>query len=203
MVSSTPLQMILYYNVFFSVAYFLVNLLVLRWKLLNEDGLMLEVFTPFLFALWALVEVYRLYLGYSGNLREQVPQLAGFLFISVFPQTVFVFFFLLIQKPRLPLDEIAGYVLLVFIGLELLLGYWATQAIIQNKTARFAVEYGDQGAPSSSPPPEGQRSSQRSLLPEHDESASAAGVQARTASRRRDTAPRWKSSVELISVKED
>lgn len=41
---------------------------------LNRSGLRVKYFTPILFSLWAFTEVVRLYVGYQGNLKEDVRE---------------------------------------------------------------------------------------------------------------------------------
>lgn len=113
-------------------------------QILNDnDFLFNEILNPLFFGLWSIIEMYRLYLGYVGNLREQVSYLAAFWFISIFPQLLLQFYFLSVQKPLLPIDEVHAYITIAFLLIELVLGYRATSRIIRNKTARFAVEYGN------------------------------------------------------------
>eukprot|EP01006_Ploeotia_vitrea_P034320 TRINITY_DN65737_c6_g2_i1.p2 TRINITY_DN65737_c6_g2~~TRINITY_DN65737_c6_g2_i1.p2 ORF type:complete len:121 (-),score=64.28 TRINITY_DN65737_c6_g2_i1:129-491(-) len=64
------------------------------------------------------------------------------MFLTIFPQTVLAVLFLMIQKRKLPVDRIFAYCHIVFIALELIVGYRAINRIIDNKTARFAVEFG-------------------------------------------------------------
>jgi hypothetical protein len=62
--------------------------------------------TPGIFGVWALVEPVRLYIGYAGNLDENVPSLIAFEFLSLFPQSVLCVFLLALQKPLLPFDQV-------------------------------------------------------------------------------------------------
>jgi transmembrane protein 17 len=145
-VASTVFQMTLYYNVWFSLLYFGLSCLVVRWKTYAASGWRAEFLSPAMFGIWACTEIGRLYLGYAGNLREEVPQLAAFFFLSVFPQAVFQIWFLFLQDPLLPLDRIVSAIMCVFLGLEMIIGWSVTRRIIRSKTARFAVEYGAQDA---------------------------------------------------------
>jgi hypothetical protein len=52
--------------------------------------------TPLIYVGWALSETYRLYLGWTGNLQERVPQLAAFFFMTIL-EFVFIAFCLVVQ----------------------------------------------------------------------------------------------------------
>jgi hypothetical protein len=53
---------------------------------------------PILFAIWVLIEMFRLYVGYVGNLQEQTPNLAAFLFLTIFPQFFIMVYFTMGNK---------------------------------------------------------------------------------------------------------
>lgn len=147
--SSLVLQMVLYYNVLFSILYAIITVFVLRWKILNYGGWRLELFTPYFFAFWCVAEIGRLYNGYVGNLQEKVPNLTTFVFLTFFPQFLFCAYFLFIQHPAVPFDKITNAIMFVFLIVEMFVGLRAVRRIIANKTARFAIEYaeafGDEG----------------------------------------------------------
>lgn len=158
MVSSVSFQAMLYYHAWFSGAYALVTLLVVRWKVLNyDDDALLVVSVPLTYGLWAATEAYRLYQGYKGNLREHVASLAAFLFLTVFPQLLLCGFFATVQKKVQPVERVLAYLQLVFLAAELVLCYRAMNRIIANNTARFAVEYAVEGDDGASALPSHQR----------------------------------------------
>lgn len=70
--SSPNLQMFLYYHFFYSLAYTWFFALSYRWKFLNFNGLRVNFFTPVFFTFWAIAEAARIYVGYQGNLKEDV-----------------------------------------------------------------------------------------------------------------------------------
>jgi len=61
--------------------------------------------------------------------------------MSVFPQIGLVAYLAIIQKPLLPIDRAFGIVGILFIIVEVFLGYKAASRVVKAKTARFAVEY--------------------------------------------------------------
>ena len=94
------------------------------------------MFTPYLFGIWAVVEIIRLYVGYKGNLQERVPNLSAFLGLTFFPQLLLCLYMLIVQYPMLPFDRIANSIMLAFLILQLILGTRAVYKIIENTTAR-------------------------------------------------------------------
>jgi hypothetical protein len=140
--SSTLLQQLLYFHMYLSLVTFVVLGFVLRWKVNNNSGIFVVAVMPAAFLAWAAVETTRLYVGFSGNLHEHVPQLAAFFFLCVFPQLLLLFFFMFIQRPLLPIDRILAILHLVFVLVEMFVSWRATNRMINAKTARFPVEFG-------------------------------------------------------------
>jgi len=140
--SSLLFQMCLYFHLLFDAAYFVCSVVILRWKRLNYHNWSVDFVTPIIFALWTIVEISRLYVGYSGNLLEKVPHLAAFLFLTVFPQFLFVVYLVGVQRPMLPFDRITNGMLLALLVFEMIVGYRTLRRIISVKSARFALELG-------------------------------------------------------------
>eukprot|EP00090_Calanus_glacialis_P006291 TRINITY_DN14910_c1_g3_i1.p1 TRINITY_DN14910_c1_g3~~TRINITY_DN14910_c1_g3_i1.p1 ORF type:complete len:184 (+),score=41.86 TRINITY_DN14910_c1_g3_i1:80-553(+) len=84
-VSSLPLQMVLYLNVIYFPFWLAVTMMVttVKYHLLNY--LYKFVLVTVLVAV-IIIEVVRLYLGYLGNLTEKVPELAGFWLLTILLQ---------------------------------------------------------------------------------------------------------------------
>jgi len=78
--------MLLYFNAYYSVVYAVLIALIIRWKVVVGKASGVGII---FFALWGMVESFRLYLGFVGNLKEKVPHFAGFFFLSVL-QLIFV-----------------------------------------------------------------------------------------------------------------
>ncbi|KAI9220143.1 hypothetical protein BC828DRAFT_398393 [Blastocladiella britannica] len=82
----------------------------------------------FTLVLFLLVEPIRLVLGMRGNMREQIPELGGFLVLSVFPQLLILVYFPLIQRAHygsvvFPVELSVCTLYLSLVVPELLLGY--------------------------------------------------------------------------------
>ncbi|XP_040292105.1 transmembrane protein 17 [Bufo bufo] len=114
-VSSLPLQMSLYFNTFYFPFWWICDVLALQLKYsLLPDHYKFILVT--LLILMSLIEVIRLYLGYSGNLQEKVPELAGFWLLSILLQLPLLLF--LLSDPGvepLPLERASHGILTAFL----------------------------------------------------------------------------------------
>ncbi|CAN0227375.1 unnamed protein product, partial [Hapterophycus canaliculatus] len=101
-----------------------------------ESELQRTVLAP-IFVGWAIAEVYRLYFGWKGNIKEMVPHMCAFLLTTIFPQMFCLAFLALFQEHRFPVDPIIGAISIGFLTLEVLVGYNGIKAIINKRTAQF------------------------------------------------------------------
>eukprot|EP01083_Nonionella_stella_P062045 161440_1 len=150
-VSNLWLQVALYFNLYYSIMWAVLNLLVWQHKYPRYTGLRVKYLTPIFYTCWLVVEILRIWLGYAGNLREKVPHLAAFFFLTIFPQSILVAYFVAVQYPLFPVDQITGYILAAFLVVELCVGYRAVGVIIHAQTVRFAIEFGGGGGAESAP----------------------------------------------------
>ena len=77
--SSITFSVILYFNVYFSFVFFVGNAALITEKLLHfrfESNLQEVLLLP-CFIIWIVGEVSRFYFGYTGNLKERVPQMSA------------------------------------------------------------------------------------------------------------------------------
>jgi len=144
MLSSTSLQLVMYYNFWYSLCYAWFFVLEYRWKILGHGGLRVQYFTPSFFTIWCVAEAGRLYVGYSGNLNEDTPGMAAFLFLTVFPQMLIIIYMHSMQEPLYAVDKIFNGIMLFILCVELVLAWRCMGRFIADKTARFAVEYGEE-----------------------------------------------------------
>jgi hypothetical protein len=93
--------------------------------------------TPILFAMWGAIELFRLRLGASGNLRERVPELAAFLLLTAFPALPLVGFLCFGALQRLPMETALGMPMVVFLVLEIVVALRTVRAFIAQQTAQF------------------------------------------------------------------
>ena len=69
-VSSLPLQVLLYFHWRFSILWIILHSILMYNKSNNVNDFERIVITV-TFLIWCVIEIFRIYLGYSGNLREQ------------------------------------------------------------------------------------------------------------------------------------
>lgn len=106
---------------------------VLTYAIMEEFAIV----TPILTFVFGVVEIARLRLGYSGNLRERVPELSAFLLLTCFPSIPFVGFLTFGQVPMLPREPIIGVPLLLILIAEVVFAYRGVRMLIKKQTAQF------------------------------------------------------------------
>lgn len=135
--SNLPLQMILYFHSFASLAYAATILPVLLVAPPDGDeSELVRIMGLILLFLWLLTEPLRLYLGWVGNIRELVPNLVGFFGLTVFPVFPLMVFFA-VGRLNTPYTFIMSVVQLFFLVPELLLGFLVARRILASQSARF------------------------------------------------------------------
>ncbi|XP_066055914.1 transmembrane protein 17-like isoform X1 [Chamaea fasciata] len=143
--SSLPLQMTLYFNVYYFPVWCLAEgiMLHLKYHLLPWHYQFLLV-TAFL--ILSLVEGSRLYLGYLGNLQEKVPELAGFLLLSFLIQLPLLLFLLTdSQVIHLPLEVPMHSLFLAFLLLEIVAAFLALRTMTKQLAAQFYLRQFQEG----------------------------------------------------------
>ncbi|KAJ7309591.1 hypothetical protein JRQ81_007644 [Phrynocephalus forsythii] len=135
--SSLPLQMLLYFNAFYCPFWCLSEgvMLELKFHLLPNYYQALHVAA---YLVIICVEALRLYLGYIGNLQEKVPELAGFALLSFLVEMPTLLFIL--ADPyvlRLPLEIAVHLVLLLFLTSEITAASFALRVM----TKKLAMEF--------------------------------------------------------------
>ncbi|XP_074868946.1 transmembrane protein 17B-like [Carettochelys insculpta] len=138
--SSLPLQMMLCFNVFYFPFWCLSEGIMLALKY----GL-LPCYYQFLlaaaFLILILAEGFRLYLGYTGNLQETVPELAGFLLLSFLIQLPLLLFLLTDEHIiRLPLETAVHLIYLVFLASEITAAFFALKVMTKHLAAQFYLK---------------------------------------------------------------
>ncbi|KAK9391463.1 transmembrane protein 17B-like [Crotalus adamanteus] len=135
--SSLPLQMLLYFNVFFLPFWGLSEAIMLELKFsllpLYYQCLLVGAYLTIVGA-----ESARLFLGYVGNLQEKVPELAGFLLLSVVIEMPVLLFLLTDhQVIRMPLEMAVHGVLLCFLTSEIVAASFALKGIARHLARQF------------------------------------------------------------------
>ncbi|XP_008335724.1 transmembrane protein 17B [Cynoglossus semilaevis] len=141
--SSLPLQMSLYFNMWFFPLWWISETVMLHFKYpFLSDYYKFILVTVLL--LMTLFEGIRLYLGYMGNLQEKVPELAGFWLLSIllqFPLILFQLFneAILIQ----PLERGVHIVLAIFILTQAVAGFLALRDMVSHTASQFHLRQFD------------------------------------------------------------
>uniref|UniRef100_A0A8C0U9Y9 Transmembrane protein 216 n=1 Tax=Cyanistes caeruleus TaxID=156563 RepID=A0A8C0U9Y9_CYACU len=108
--SSAPLQVLLFLNGWYCATYFLLEAFVFVYKVL--------------LLLYLGIEATRIFFGSKGNLCQRKVPLSLSLALTV-PAAVLAVYYLLLQTYSLRLEAFLSAILLLFYGLELLLGFLA------------------------------------------------------------------------------
>ncbi|XP_067902235.1 transmembrane protein 80-like isoform X3 [Heterodontus francisci] len=126
--SSIPLQIVYYFNVFYYTFYFPATMLMVIYKSqvfsFPDGNLALDLI---LLILMVILEVIRLYLGFEGNLTEEAVPIVTSLILTI-PSVMLSLYFLLWQTYVLKADVIINAILLVIYGLEGILDIIAVSA---------------------------------------------------------------------------
>nr|XP_033776520.1 transmembrane protein 17 isoform X1 [Geotrypetes seraphini] len=136
-VSNLPLQMSLYFNVFYFPFWWVcyVTILQLKYSVLPDYYKFILVT---ILILVSLIEVIRLYLGYMGNLQEKVPELAGFWLLSVLLQLPLVLFLLFNEGLEVqPLERATHIVFLLFLAFQVITAFITLKRMVNHLATRF------------------------------------------------------------------
>ncbi|XP_075993595.1 transmembrane protein 216 isoform X1 [Genypterus blacodes] len=130
--SSTPLQVLLYLNCWYFAAFYLAEVLIFIYKGISlpypSDNLILDVV---LLVIFLGLETLRIFYGWKGNVCERVLSSAVSLLVLL-PCAALAVYYLLLQTFVLRLEFILSVVLLCFYALELLLGLLSVSAFARS-----------------------------------------------------------------------
>jgi transmembrane protein 17 len=138
--SSLSLQILLYFNALSSAIYAIFSASLSVYKsnnLLSTNMGIGRYIAPFALVMWLITELPRLWFGYTGNLREKVPQLSAFQLLTIFPSLPAVVYLALLQPVRFPIETSLGLTIIFFEILELVVSYRALRRQIAIQTASF------------------------------------------------------------------
>ncbi|XP_054700577.1 transmembrane protein 17B-like [Grus americana] len=144
--ASLPLQMMLYFNVYYFPVWCLAEgmMLQLKFHLLPRHYQFLLVAA---FLILSLAEGSRLYLGYVGNLQEKVPELAGFLLLSCLIQLPLLLFLLMDSHViHLPLEMAMHSLSLAFLLAEIAAAFLALKTMTKLLAAQFYLRQLKEGS---------------------------------------------------------
>mmetsp|Transcript_72312 Transcript_72312/g.127444 ORF Transcript_72312/g.127444 Transcript_72312/m.127444 type:complete len:166 (-) Transcript_72312:493-990(-) len=138
---SLPLQMSLYFNVWYSVCWLPAKIGLFIWRVHQYPipwGFQLLQWC--MLALWFFVECFRLYVGYHGSLYEKVPHLVGLVLVNLTLQGSLCYFFGWCGKtslrPQVP-DHALAIVMAVFLTLQVFLAGLVLRRLVRRNTIQF------------------------------------------------------------------
>ncbi|TWW75644.1 transmembrane protein 17B isoform X2 [Takifugu flavidus] len=136
--SSLKLQMSLYFNTWFFPFWWISESVMLHVKYpALSDPYKFILIT--ILVLMTLIETIRLFLGYSGNLQEKVPELAGFWLLTIL-QLVIILFQLFYEAFIIqPLERGVHIVLALFILTQTFFGFVALREIVRHTQSQFRL----------------------------------------------------------------
>ncbi|XP_040010565.1 transmembrane protein 17A [Xiphias gladius] len=137
LVSHLPLQMLLYFNMFYFPCWWFSAVFMLEAKFYYLPGYYQALLITGTILL-TVIEVVRLYLGYTGNLKERVPELAAFWVLSFMFQLPVLLFFLTDEGIIiLPLERAVHSVYLLFLLAQILASFLALRTMTRKLTLLF------------------------------------------------------------------
>ncbi|CAG5135757.1 unnamed protein product [Candidula unifasciata] len=139
-VTNLPLQMLLYFNCFYFPFWFIGSLVILdlKWERLID---LYRIVLVAIYVVYFIIEVVRLYLGYLGNLMERVPELAGSWLLTLL--LTFPLILLLNINDNallLPLERALHILMAIFVGLEVIVGYFAIRAMVNYQVTKYHLQ---------------------------------------------------------------
>ncbi|XP_063050270.1 transmembrane protein 17A [Engraulis encrasicolus] len=136
-VAHLPLQMLMYFNMYFYPFWFIseVVMLDLKFPLLPAYYQSLMITGVVLLTIF---EILRIYLGYVGNLEEKVPELAGFWLLTFFFTLPILLFFATDEGLLIaPLERAVHAIYLLFVLSETLASFLALRNMSRKLTLQF------------------------------------------------------------------
>uniref|UniRef100_A0AAQ6IGD7 Transmembrane protein 17A n=1 Tax=Anabas testudineus TaxID=64144 RepID=A0AAQ6IGD7_ANATE len=137
LVSHLPLQMLLYFNMFYFPCWWFSAVFMLEVKFYYLPGYYQALLITGMILL-TVIEAVRLYLGYIGNLKEKVPELAAFWLLSFMFQLPVLLFFLTDEGIIiLPLERAIHSLYLLFLLAQILASFLALRTMTRKLTLLF------------------------------------------------------------------
>ncbi|CAM5136150.1 unnamed protein product [Natator depressus] len=143
-VSSLPLQMSLYFNLYFFPFWWVSSVVMLQLKYpVLPDYYKFILVT--VIVLVSLIEAIRLYLGYMGNLQEKVPELAGFWLLSLLLQLPIILFLLFNDGLKIqPLERAVHIIFALFLTFQVIAAFLALKRMVNQLAVHFSLKEFDQ-----------------------------------------------------------
>ena len=91
-------------------------------------------------SLWVFTEPFRLALGWTGNLRENTPNLFIFIVLTFVPQMPAQAFLATFQKNITPFDRALNTFSLAFLVVGFISGIFAFMRLLRSQAQKFYLE---------------------------------------------------------------
>ncbi|NXG75116.1 TMM17 protein, partial [Baryphthengus martii] len=138
--SSLPLQMSLYFNVYYFPFWWLCTAVMLHLKYLALSDYSKFIMVTIMIVA-SLVEVIRLYLGYMGNLQEKVPELAGFWLLTLLLQLPVILFLLFNEGlQNQPLEQAVHTIFALFLAIQVIAAFVTLKRMVNKLATHFHLE---------------------------------------------------------------
>ncbi|KAK2172975.1 hypothetical protein NP493_913g01053 [Ridgeia piscesae] len=139
-VSNLPLQMALYFNAFY-FPFWLVTAIIMLAAKYHALSNVYQIICISILIVMTLIEAIRLYVGFLGNLKEQVPELAGFWMLTVLLQAPLILFLLFNEATViLPLERAVHGIQTAFVLFEVFSGYFAIRHMVNYQVTKFHLK---------------------------------------------------------------
>lgn len=136
-VTNLPLQMALFFNIFFA-PFWLTSVLVTFEVKFSYLSTLYIILLVAIYVVFTIMEVIRLYVGFVGNLAERVPELAGSWLLTILIQLPLITLLLFNTQPLLlPLERAVHIVEALFVVFEVISGYFAIRTMVNYQVTKF------------------------------------------------------------------
>lgn len=136
-VSSLPLAMAYYFNMFYYPFWALSAIYCLQLKYDYLD-MLYKIIVSAIIVVLVVIDFVRLYVGYLGNITEQVPELAGSWLLTILISLPLNLFLLLNESTIiLPFERATNSINIIFVILEIIAGYFAIRSMVNYQVTRF------------------------------------------------------------------
>lgn len=95
-----------------------------------------------LLGVFSIVEIFRIYLGYCGNMLEHLPELSGFFILTTVPQLMICVYFVAFQRfwdTTFPMEWVLNSFYLVFLLAEMIASYLTVKKLIRHQATSFLL----------------------------------------------------------------
>ncbi|KAL4223006.1 Transmembrane protein 17 [Mactra antiquata] len=136
-VTNLPLQMAVYFNIYFCPFWILVTIVGFELKY-DHISVLYKITLMAVYITYTIIEVIRLYIGYIGNLMERVPELAGFWLLTLLIQLPLILLLTLNEDAKiLPMERAVNIIELIFVVFEVICGYVAIRIMVNYQVTKF------------------------------------------------------------------